>query len=52
LAIVFDESGQALEPVEYKPPAPEIEACVLGALADKTFPCLANLQICAARIIP
>jgi hypothetical protein len=53
LGIVFDESGQAvaLEPVEYKPPAPEIEACVLGALADKTFPCLANLQICAARII-
>lgn len=52
LGIVFDESGQAvaLEPPEYKPPAPEIETCVLGTLAGKTFPCLANLQICAARI--
>lgn len=52
LGIVFDEGGQAvaLEPPEYKPHAPEIEACVLGALAGKTFPCLANLHICAAQI--
>ncbi|HNT00111.1 MAG TPA: hypothetical protein PKL73_24335 [Polyangiaceae bacterium] len=54
LGIVFDENGQAvsLKPAEGKPSEPEIETCVLDALAGKTFPCLANLEVCAGNPIP